>query len=67
MAQEERFPRYCSVCGKGMWGGYVIGGGEAYYCSDECLHKEMTDEEFLKLYDDGKGDSYWSDWEELDD
>ena len=33
-----------------------------YYCSDECLEKNMTREEFEELYDGGEGDSYWTEW-----
>jgi hypothetical protein len=43
--------------------GYVIESRE-WYCSDECLHKHVTPEEFLELYDDGDGDSYYTEWEE---
>lgn len=54
--------RCCSVCGRAMTEGYFIENGVSYYCSDECMHTEMTDEEYLELYDDGDGDSYWTDW-----
>ena len=54
--------RCCSVCGRAMTEGYCIENGVSYYCSDECMHTEMTDEEYLELYDDGDGDSYWTDW-----
>jgi hypothetical protein len=54
--------RICDKCGKEMLEGYVIEGGFEYYCSKECLLKEMTWEEFLELYDDGEGDSYWTEW-----
>lgn len=43
--------RKCSECKKVMIDGYVIEGGMAYYCSESCLHKNMTHEEFLVLYD----------------
>lgn len=59
---EEK--RICSECGKEMTKGYVIEGGCEYYCCDECLHKHYTDEEYLELYDDGNGDSYWTEWDE---
>ena len=54
--------RVCSECGKPMYEGYCIENGAEYYCSDECLHKNMTQEEFDTLYDDGNGDSYWTSW-----
>ena len=54
--------RICSECGKHMGQGYVIDAGLEYYCSDECLHKHYTEEEYLELYADGYGDSYWTEW-----
>ena len=44
--------------------GYCIEDGEAYYCSDECLYKHLSEEEFLSLYNNGKGNSYWTNWYE---
>jgi len=58
------YARKCSECGKGMKEGYVIDGGSEYYCSDECLHKHMTEAEFDELYADGEGDTYWTEWED---
>lgn len=55
--------RTCNECGKEMTEGYCIENGIEYYCSDECLHKNITEEEYLKLYDNGNGDSYWTEWE----
>ena len=59
-----RYARKCTECGKGMNEGYVIENGCEYYCSDECLHKHVSPEEFLELFDDGEGDTYWTDWED---
>ena len=56
--------RKCSECGKEMKAGYVIDGGMEYFCSDECLHKHYTDEEYLEMYDEGNGDSYWTEWDD---
>lgn len=55
--------RECSECGKEMNEGYCIENGLEYYCSDECLHKHYTEEEYEEMYDDGNGDSYWTEWE----
>lgn len=52
--------RVCSECNQPMLDGYVIEGGLFYYCSETCLRKNMTEEEYLDLYDDGEGDSYWT-------
>ena len=55
--------RQCSVCGKLMCQGYVIESGDGYYCSDDCMQKDgMTREEFEELFNDGNGDSYWTEW-----
>lgn len=59
--------RICSVCGKPMRSGYIIHDGEEYYCSDECLHSNYTEAEYLELYDDGNGDSYYTEWDDEDD
>lgn len=56
--------RKCSECSKNMNEGYCIDNGLEYYCSDECLHKHYTDEEYKEMYDDGNGDSYWTEWED---
>ena len=64
MEEGKKYARKCDECGVGMNNGYVINGGEQYYCSDTCLHKHITPEEWLDLYDEGNSDSYWTEWEE---
>jgi hypothetical protein len=59
--------RRCSTCGQKMLEGYTIAGGMEYYCSDDCLITEMTLEEYLVLYRNGEGDSYWTDWKDEGD
>ena len=54
--------RCCSECGKPMTEGFCIDNGAEYYCSEECLHKHISEEEYQLLYDDGNGDSYWTSW-----
>ena len=65
MKQSES--RKCSHCGKEMNVGYCIRGGEEYYCSDDCLHEHYSEQEYLDLYDNGNGDSYWTEWEARED
>jgi hypothetical protein len=60
----KKYARECDECGAGMNEGYLIDNGYKYYCSDECLHKNMTPEEWLELYNDGDGDSCWTTWYE---
>lgn len=55
--------RICNECKKKMNKGYCIENGLEYYCTDECLHKHYTEEEFLNMYNDGEGDSYYTEWE----
>lgn len=61
---KKKFARKCTACGVGMNEGYCIEGGEAYFCSDACLHMEITPAEWDELYNDGEGESYWTDWSE---
>ena len=57
--------RICTECGEEMLDGYVIYDGGYYYCSEECLHKNMTQEEYLKLYN--SDDAYWTMWWDEED
>ena len=63
LSEELDCFRICDECGKPMIEGYVVDGCDTY-CSDECLHKHLTDDEFNSLYDDGNGDTYWTTWYE---
>lgn len=54
--------RVCSECGKPMYEGYCIENGAEYYCSDECLHQNLSEKQYEKLYDEGRGDPYWTSW-----
>ncbi|MGQ4672472.1 hypothetical protein ACUIJ5_32080 (plasmid) [Bacillus toyonensis] len=60
--EEEENKRVCNVCRQGMVEGYCIDDGLAYYCSEECLHKEYTPEEYEEMYEDDY--AYWTQWEE---
>lgn len=54
--------RVCDICGKPMKEGYFVLG--TYYCSDECLSKDFTREEFDEMYKDGEDEAYWTEWED---
>lgn len=41
--------RICSECGCIMEEGYVVVGGESYFCNDECLHKNISEEDWKGL------------------
>lgn len=53
--------RRCSDCGKIMTSGFCIDDGAEYYCSEECLYKHYTTEEWIDLYDNNRG--YYTEWE----
>lgn len=53
--------RRCSICGRLMQEGYCQDGGYRYYCSDDCLHHDFTDEEWNKECDNND-QSYWTQW-----
>lgn len=59
---EEEHTRVCSECKERFTSGYVIDNGLEYYCSNECLHKHYTEEEYEKLYDNGNSDTYWTEF-----
>lgn len=56
--------RFCSNCGKPMDEGFCIDNGDQYFCCENCLTQHLTWEEYLQLYDQGRGDSYWTTWRE---
>jgi hypothetical protein len=53
--------RTCAACSKTMTKGYCIADGAEYYCSDECLHTEISKEEYDELFD--MDCAYWTEWE----
>ena len=55
--------RVCDGCQGIMEEGYVIEGGEKYYCGIECRRGGMKDSEYDKLIDDGT-DTYWTVFDE---
>ena len=64
--ENKKAPRKCSHCGAGMFAGYLIDDGAAYYCSDACLHANMSPAEYAELYDDGNGSSFYTEWTDDD-
>lgn len=55
--------RTCKKCGKEhLTEGFVFGDGDYYYCSEECLFEDMTEQEYIDLYEDGY--AYWTEWED---
>ena len=53
--------RRCSECGRLMRAGYCADMGVAYYCSDECLHSDFTDEEWAEECENND-QSYYTEW-----
>ena len=61
-----KYARKCDKCGCGMNEGYVINGGEEYYCTPKCLHEVYTPKEWQDMYeadDNNNSDNYWTEWE----
>lgn len=63
LSEELDCFRICDECGKPMIEGYVVDGCNTY-CSEDCLHKHITEEEFISLFDNGNGDTYYTNWYE---
>jgi len=61
-----KYARKCTKCNNGMNEGYIIGNGE-YYCTDECLHKVYTIEEWNEMSEEHSEESYWTEWETEED
>ena len=66
---ERMEERKCSECGRPVFEGYIVWGGTEYYCSDECLHKHYTPQQWTEMSSgpagregDGNDVNYWTDW-----
>ena len=74
MSELVDHARVCSGCGlQGLSQGYVVGGGQSYYCSDDCLHRYSgyTEYQWNYLYEESKelgnswsDDNYWTEWDD---
>ena len=54
--------RVCDECDKAFQEGFMVEGGLEYYCSDECLHKHYTEEEWLEMCKGDDSQSCWTTW-----
>lgn len=63
--EEESVPsRRCTECSKPMSEGFMVDNGYQYFCSEDCLTKHYTLEEWDAMYADGSTDSFWTEWED---
>lgn len=66
LANGQKFARKCDKCGCGMNEGYVVYNGDEHYCTEECLNKVYTKEQWTKMYEEseenGGSDNYWTEW-----
>ena len=62
--KELKEERFCSQCESPMQEGFYFESDGTQYCSEDCLTKVISLEEYLKIYDNGKGDAYWTSWED---
>lgn len=67
MSVQIVYARKCSHCSKGMDEGYVVGGGEEYYCSNDCLWEHYTVDEWKEMSDEDDSDNYWTEWDDPTD
>jgi hypothetical protein len=61
----RKYARKCSQCDRLMNEGYVIDNGLDYYCSEECLSKNFTKEQWEEAYKNGN--NYWTTWEDKEE
>ena len=68
------YAKQCSCCREGMDEGYVINGGEEYYCEEGCLEQKYPPEEIEELFRDVDengdwvdNDNYWTEWDPEDE
>jgi len=72
---KVKFHARCCKCNTGMNAGFYAGNLNLYYCSEPCLHRDFTPEEWQKLCDDANDpeewgqadDCYYTEWDEEDE
>ena len=57
--------RLCANCGAPMADGFHVDFMGCNYCSMGCMLMEVSYKDYLAAYDNGKGDSYYTQWEEF--
>ena len=57
------YARICDKCGNGMNEGYVVEGGEEYYCTPKCLHEVYTPMDWQNRFSDECTENYWTEWD----
>lgn len=62
--KQYDYARVCDMCQRGMNEGYVVSNGDEYYCSDTCVQKNYTTQQWNQLYHKDIG--YWTTWGEED-
>jgi len=55
--------RFCTSCRQPMNSGFVVGGGMAYYCGNECLHEHITLIQWKDMAKNKK-ENYYAEWED---
>lgn len=63
LSEELDCFRVCNECGKPMIEGFVVDGCDTY-CSEECMYKHISEEDYREAYNNGDGDTYWTTWYE---
>lgn len=59
------YARICDKCGNGMNEGYVVEGGQEYYCTPKCLHEVYTPMEWQNRFSDECTENYWTEWDNI--
>jgi len=73
---KQKYARKCLVCGALINKGYVLNGGNKYFCSDSCAKKELSEDTFnqyIKEYEQEEAnggdndDFYFTEWEDSEE
>ena len=65
IANGVKYARKCDKCGNGMNEGYVVEGGQEYYCTPKCLHEVYTPMEWQNRFSDECTENYWTEWDNI--
>lgn len=65
--ENGKYCRMCTTCGDVFNDGFMYNGGSMYFCSEECLHEEVSPEDWEEAHAEDDDNNYYTEWDEDSD
>lgn len=61
--ENGKYCRMCTTCGDVFNDGFMYNGGSMYFCSEECLHEEVSPEDWEEAHAEDDDSNYYTEWD----